>query len=125
MKAPPCAALFASTFSLVLVGSEDSTIFTYDVYTGRRLYVIRSAHSSEEITAMCVDQSGRRLITASRIGQAKGWDVNTGELLQTFVPVSQMETTALLPLAKNNVLYSAGWSKEIIAYKDRPEKVSY
>ncbi|KAI6657034.1 WD repeat-containing protein on Y chromosome-like isoform X3 [Oopsacas minuta] len=124
LKAPPCAALYASTFSLVIVGSEDSTIFTYDIYTGRRLYVIPSAHAREEITAMCIDQSGRRVITASRIGQAKGWDVNTGELMQTFVAVSPTETTALLPLAKKNLLFSAGWSKEIIAYKDRPEKVS-
>ena len=124
LKAAPCAALYTPTFSLALVGSEDSSIYTYDISTGRRLYVIPSAHGSEEITAMCIDQSGRRLITGSRLGQAKGWDVTTGELMQTFIAASPNETTSLVPLGKKNLLFSAGWAKEIVAYKDRPEKAS-
>ena len=86
--------------------------------------MIPSAHGSEEITAMCIDQSGRRLITASRLGQAKGWDVTTGELMQTFIAASPCETTSLVPLTKNSLLISAGWAKDIVAYKDRPEKAS-
>ena len=73
---------------------------------------------------MCIDHSGRRLITGSRLGQAKGWDVTTGELMQTFLAASPNETTSLVPLGKKNLLFSAGWAKEIVTYKDRPEKAS-
>ena len=87
--------------------------------------MVQSAHGEDEITAMCVASPGRRLITSSRLGQSKSWDVKTGELVQTFIPASPIEVSSLIPVERKETLIAAGWSKEIIVYKDRPEEVSF
>lgn len=64
-------ALYNPTLRLLVTGHSDSSVFTWDVETGRRRLRILNAHGEEEVTSLALDSSHRRLITAACSGTIK------------------------------------------------------
>jgi WD40 repeat protein len=58
-------------FSQVVTAADDSTIIIWDMMTGAKRMQINNAHGHEEITALSLDGSKRRLITGARNGSIK------------------------------------------------------
>lgn len=64
-------ALYNPTLRQVVTGHANSSVFLWDVTTGRRQLQILNAHGEDELTCMTLDSSQRRLITAARNGTIK------------------------------------------------------
>lgn len=63
--------LFLLLWLQVVVGGEGSEVNVWDIDTGEMVVQFGDCHGSNEITAMAIDASGRRLITGSRKGDIK------------------------------------------------------
>uniref|UniRef100_A0A3B4GR50 Uncharacterized protein n=1 Tax=Pundamilia nyererei TaxID=303518 RepID=A0A3B4GR50_9CICH len=61
-------ALYNPTLRQVVTGHADSSVFLWDVETGRRRLYILNAHGEEVLSSMALDSSHRRLITGARNG---------------------------------------------------------
>lgn len=55
----------------MVVGGEGSEVNVWDIDTGEMVVQFSDCHGNNEITAMTIDASGRRLITGSRKGDIK------------------------------------------------------
>lgn len=64
-------ALYNPTLRQVVTGHADSSVFLWDVETGRRRLYILNAHGEEVLSSMALDSSHRRLITGARNGTIK------------------------------------------------------
>lgn len=53
----------------------------WDAETGQKCMKFSHCHGDMEITAMCFDPTGRRLITGGRDGTIKIWNFNNGACL--------------------------------------------
>lgn len=53
------------------MGGEGSEVNVWDIDTGEMVVQFSDCHGNNEITAMTIDASGRRLITGSRNGDIK------------------------------------------------------
>lgn len=53
------------------MGGEGSEVNVWDIDTGEMVVQFGDCHGNNEITAMTIDASGRRLITGSRKGDIK------------------------------------------------------
>jgi WD40 repeat protein len=63
---PIVSALFNSNFNQVVSGFQNGSIKLWDPVYGEKIFEFHKAHDHLELTAMCFDLSGRRLITGSR-----------------------------------------------------------
>ena len=63
---PIVQALFNSNFNQVVSGFQNGSIRLWDPVFGEKIFEFHRAHDHLELTAMCFDLSGRRLITGSR-----------------------------------------------------------
>lgn len=55
----------------VVTTADDSSVTMWDLMTGAKRMQINNAHGSEEITAVSLDGSKRRLVTGARNGSIK------------------------------------------------------
>lgn len=81
-------------------------------------------HGDLEVTAMCFDHSGRRLITGSRDGWIKLWNFNNGQILRHLKKESSLETTEVmfLSIASHKYIAAVGWDRKITLFYDDPEE---
>ena len=85
-----CSAVYNLAFRYVIShdASTRSTIYLWNVDTGRLLSQFHKAHGSSPITAICLDREGRRLFTGCHKGDVvKTWNFNNGSLLKIFTKV--------------------------------------
>lgn len=57
----------------VVSGCEGGEVSVWDVDSGRHVLQLGHCHGRQEITAMALDTSGRRLMTGSHGGEIKVW----------------------------------------------------
>ena len=55
----------------VVSACEGGMVSIWDVDTGCQVLDFRNCHGSDELTAMSLDSTGRRLVTGSRAGEMK------------------------------------------------------
>ncbi|KAI8812174.1 WD40-repeat-containing domain protein [Cladochytrium replicatum] len=110
------AALFNSNFHQVVSGCQNGTVSIWDIATGEKIFQFHNVHGKHELTAMCYDHSGRRLITGSRDGVMKMWNFNNGQLLRRLMRDETSEITDGL----NRYIVGVGWDKSISIYLDDP-----
>ena len=60
---PLCKALYNSLFNQVVSACHASLVIVWSLETGEKVIQFSNAHPNSEITAMCFDQSLRRLVT--------------------------------------------------------------
>ncbi|KAG7256741.1 hypothetical protein CRUP_007368 [Coryphaenoides rupestris] len=113
--APVTAALAVPPLGLVAVGRRDSSVDVWEAATGRRRFTVHGAHGGEELSCMSTDAGGRRLVTGSRQGTVKVWDLLNGQNLHKLEPVSSSEVTGVTCLHGNQLL-TVGWSRRVALY---------
>ncbi|KAI9222237.1 WD40-repeat-containing domain protein [Blastocladiella britannica] len=122
-EAPVVAAMFNPSFHQVVSGCEDSAVSVWDAHYGEKTFQFNQVHGPLEITAMCFDTSGRRLLTASRDGVIKVWNFNNGQLLRRCVKTNSDEVSALhcAEVGANKYILAVGWDHKISVFLDEPE----
>ena len=119
---PLTQILYNPLFDLVISSDEGSTINVWSVARGEKIMHILNAHVTDfdednehtvEITAMCLDETRRRLITGAHDGSLALWNFNNGHNLYRVTANERhaKEITALLH--DNERLFVAGWSRRI------------
>ncbi len=76
----------------IVSASQDGTVTIWDPSTGSKIFQYQNAHGvtclfdlqKNELTSVCFDKSGRRLITGSRDGVMKMWNYNNGQILKNM-----------------------------------------
>ncbi|EPZ36776.1 WD40 repeat-like protein, partial [Rozella allomycis CSF55] len=104
--APIVSALYNEGFDLVVSACQNSVVSIWNFSSGNRTFKFSNAHKTE-ITALCFDTSGRRLITGGRDG---------------LVIDSNCEVTKILhvELGQNKFVLVVGWDKRISVFVDNP-----
>ncbi|CAF3322328.1 unnamed protein product [Rotaria socialis] len=119
---PITQILYNPLFDVIISCDEGSTINIWNILTGEKVMHILNAHVTEideyiehavEITAMCLDEAKRRLITGAHDGSLALWNFNNGHNLYRVNSnlAHAKEITALLH--ENERLFVAGWSRRI------------
>ncbi|TPX58932.1 hypothetical protein SpCBS45565_g07880 [Spizellomyces sp. 'palustris'] len=114
------AAMFNENFHQVVSGAQDGTVCIWDLASGSRAFSFHNAHGRLEITAMCFDRSGRRLVTGSRDGIM--WNFNNGQILRKMMKDNLSETTDVLyvEMGSNRYIICAGWDRKVSIFLDDP-----
>lgn len=119
---PITQILYNPLFDVMISSDEGSTINIWNITTGEKVMHILNAHVTQideynehavEITAMCLDEAKRRLITGAHDGSLALWNFNNGHNLYRVNSNGEnnKEITALLH--GNERLFVAGWSRHI------------
>ncbi|KAG5463066.1 MAG: WD40-repeat-containing domain protein [Olpidium bornovanus] len=125
--APIVAAILNENFHQVchrtVSGCENSTVSVWDLATGEKAFQYRNAHDKLEITAMCFDGSGRRLITGSRDGEIKMWNFNTGMILKKMIKQNNAEVSDVcyVEMGLNRYVVAVGWDQKVHIFLDDPD----
>ncbi|KAF5307990.1 hypothetical protein FQR65_LT06558 [Abscondita terminalis] len=116
--------LYNTLFKVVLTCGLDSVIIVWDPWTGRRMLVVREAHTRlvhgeaipVEITAATFDPGNQLLLTGASNGSLKVWNFNTGTCLRNMSIESECEVTAVIWI-RGRIL-AIGWNKHVIEFAD-------
>lgn len=116
------AAMFNENFHQVVSGCQNSTVCIWDLASGDKIFKFFNAHGKLEITSMCYDRSGRRLITGSRDGIVKMWNFNNGQILRKMIKDNSTEVTDVIyvEMGANRYIVAVGWDKKITIFVDDP-----
>lgn len=82
-----------------------SVVSVWDVDTGEKIIQFSNVQGGGEITAMCFDPSGRRLITGGRNGKLNIWNFNNGACLSQLNLHDTSEVLWLKIILIHNPLY--------------------
>ncbi|KAJ3056388.1 WD repeat-containing protein 49 [Rhizophlyctis rosea] len=121
--APIVAAMFNESFHQVVSGGQNGSVCIWDLASGDKIFQFHSAHGKLEITAMCFDNTGRRLITGSRENVVKMWNFNNGQILRKMIKSTALETTDVIyiEMGSNRYIVATGWDRKIYIYIDDPD----
>ncbi|RKO89787.1 WD40-repeat-containing domain protein, partial [Blyttiomyces helicus] len=108
------SAMFNESFHQVVSGCQNGTVSIWDLASGGRIFQFHEAHGKLEITAMCFDRTGRRLITGSRDNVIKMWNFNNGQILRKMLKGTEVETTD----GSGRYVVAVGWDRKITIFID-------
>ncbi|KAJ3193189.1 WD40 repeat domain 95 [Irineochytrium annulatum] len=114
------AAMFNENFHQVVSGCQNGTVSIWDLASGDKIFQFHNAHGKLEITSMCFDLTGRRLITGSRDGVVKMWNFNNGQILRKMIKGNLLEVTELIyvEMGSNRYIVAVGWDRKISIFLD-------
>ncbi|KAG5863407.1 hypothetical protein JTB14_010170 [Gonioctena quinquepunctata] len=107
----------------------DSYIIVWDPWNGRRLSVIREAHTvmlhgeimPVEITAATFDPGYQRLLTGAHDGTLKIWNFNTGTCLRNMKIELWSEVQSVIWVKRR--IMAIGWNRRVTEFADTGEAV--
>ncbi|KAK4876176.1 hypothetical protein RN001_012598 [Aquatica leii] len=116
--------LYNSLFKVVLTCGLDSFIIVWNPWSGRRMSVVRDAHTRlvhgesipVEITAATFDPGNQLLLTGASNGSLKIWNFNTGSCLRNMSIESECEITAVLWITGR--ILAIGWNRHVTEFPD-------
>ena len=114
--------LYNELFNQVVTSGHDGYVIVWDMFNGQKIIQFK-VENGVEITAMCFDESKRRLITGTRTGNINIWNFNNGALLHILPKTSDVEITSLNYIRER--IISGGWIKRITVYHDPKENSEY
>lgn len=121
---PVVGAIYSKVFGSVVSACQESVVSVWDTNTGDKLMQFVNAHSRiergveipVEITALCFDHNGRRLLTGARNGTVHVWNYNNGSLMQNFMLPDNSDVTGIV--CTRHSIYVSGWGKTVYIYVD-------
>ena len=116
--------LYNPLFETVLTCGLDSFIIVWDPWKGRRMSVMREAHTRVvhgevlpvEITAATFDPCYQFLLTGAHDGSLKVWNFNTGTCLRNLRIEKHCEVTGVV-WVKGRIL-AIGWNRHVTEFAD-------
>lgn len=122
-ESPIVNILFNSNFHQVVSGCQTGTVTLWDPVTGLKIFSFHRPHGGLELTAMCFDKSGRRLITGSRDKVLKMWNFNNGQILRHMYKPTSAETTDVIyfEMGASQYIIAVGWDRKISIYLEDPD----
>nr|XP_023023649.1 WD repeat-containing protein on Y chromosome [Leptinotarsa decemlineata] len=121
--------LYNKLFKCIVTCGLDSYIIVWDPWKGRRLVVIKEAHTvmlhgeimPVEITAATFDPGYQRLLTGAHDGTLKIWNFNTGTCLRNM-KIEQWSEVQSVIWVKNRIM-AIGWNRRVTEFADTGEAV--
>ena len=107
--------------SQIIGGCEGSTVTVWDIDSGKKVLHFPRCHGNTEITCLQLDSSEQRLITGSHYGDVKVWNYHTGECLKNLHHAHKTEVTGAVSIVDKGLLFTVGWNKQIIAFRDEED----
>uniref|UniRef100_T1IXP0 WD repeat-containing protein on Y chromosome n=1 Tax=Strigamia maritima TaxID=126957 RepID=T1IXP0_STRMM len=121
---PLLGVTFSNIYEYIVSASDNGSIIFWDLETGQRRVKISLTHStnfdglevSTAITAMSLDENGRRLLTAGGDGLLKMWSISNGVLMKSIKLPENKDINAILACKKH--IYFGGWTKRVYVCND-------
>ena len=121
---PIVGAIYNKIFGSCVSACQDSVVSVWDTNTGVKVMQFVNAHYRiergvrvpVEITAMCFDHNGRRLVTGARNGTVHIWNFNNGSCMQRFQLPDSSDVTGIVCTKRR--VYVTGWGKAVYIYVD-------
>jgi WD40 repeat protein len=80
---PICGVAYSSEFKQVISGDNEGTVQVWDVENGTMTFKFNRTHGHDnKLTNLCLDPSGRRIVTCGDDGLAKIWNFSNGQCLR-------------------------------------------
>ena len=127
----PADALYNREFHQV-VSAAGNEIFVWDMENGSLSFRFADANNESPITAICFDDSNRRLITGTHNGVVKMWNFSNGACLRLFerpetldASDKKREITSIKYVnlgAGQKFVVCTGWMRQIHVYHDLPQE---
>lgn len=119
-EVPIVAALYNHNFHQVVSACQNGSIRVWSLATGNKTFKFSDHQELAELTSMCFDKIGRRLLTGNRNGVIKMWNFNNGQMLQMMQTTSKLEVTQIeyIEINGNKFIVSVGWDKKISVFLD-------
>ncbi|XP_044731948.1 WD repeat-containing protein on Y chromosome [Chrysoperla carnea] len=116
--------LYNPLFKRIVTCGFESTIITWDPFTGTRLMVVKNAHSKlslgdyvpVEITAATFNPGMHLLLTGARDGSLKIWNFNTGICVRNMNIEKNCKVTAVLWIELR--IFVVGWNRYVTEFAD-------
>ncbi|KAF2880421.1 hypothetical protein ILUMI_25755 [Ignelater luminosus] len=116
--------LYNPLFKVVLTCGLDSFIIVWDPWNGRRMSVVKEAHTRllhgeqipVEITAATFDPGNQLLLTGAGDGSLKMWNFNTGTCLRNMSIEPGCEITSVVWIQGR--ILAIGWNRHITEFAD-------
>lgn len=103
---------YHSFFKLVISACQNGTVTVWDIDTGRSVIEFNACIDCMRLTALSIDGSHRRLITATDNGQLRVWNFSSGTEL-AVLPITVPGTVTALVCQNSRVFVSQKKSKVI------------
>lgn len=108
---------YSGVFRQIVSVGVDGNVRLWDIYTGVNVFEFNTDHDAP-ITAACLDNRGKRLITGSHDGTAKMWNFNNGACMWEFKPRAK-ELSELIYLSRSmNPIVGVGWEPSVTWWPD-------
>lgn len=109
---------------MILTCGLDSFIIVWDPWKGRRMSVVKEAHTRTlhgevlpvEITAATFDPGYQLLLTGAHDGTLKTWNFNTGTCMRNMKIENNCEVTGVVWI-KGRIL-AIGWNRHVTEFAD-------
>lgn len=119
--------LYNELFKCIVTCGFDSFIIVWDPWTGKRLTLIKMAHTRKlngetltvEITAACFDPKHQLLLTGAWDGSLKVWNFNNGVCIRNLAIEPMCEVTAVFWVPGR--MLAVGWNRHVTEFSDSGE----
>lgn len=125
--APICASLYNCAFRQVVAGDVDCTVTVWSIDRGETVFSFSNLHgdgatTEPKMSAMCFDNTNRRMITGAQDGTVKMWNFNNGQCLKEFEGFGDAEVSCVTYLEEgpNRFVAAAGWNRKVCIWVDAP-----
>lgn len=119
--------LYNHLYKCLVTCGMDSFIIVWDLWTGKRLNLIKMSHSRVihgeqlrvEITSACFDPKHQLLLTGARDGTLKVWNFKNAICIRNLSIESMCEVTMVFWVP--NRMLAVGWNKHVTEFADLGE----
>ena len=121
---PVTDAIYSKNFNQVVSVCAGSVITMWMLDTGQKVKQFTNAHGSSEISCLCQDPSGTRLLTGSTDGSIKIWDFN-GQCHNILMASNGNPCEVSQILYLKSSIVTVGWDKAITCFPTSQLKTFY
>eukprot|EP00731_Ephydatia_muelleri_P033230 Em0026g50a len=114
-------------FKYIVTACDKAVMKVWDLMTGACLFEFSADFKrGGGITAIDIDESGRRLVGGGEKGEIKLWNFNNGQCIQVLDKGNNAEVTDVkfVTVNKNRYIVAVGWDKRVNLFADTGESLS-